>query len=122
MVPPAHPCMDTFDNTASVATLQQSPTAGIPWLIELTPANASFGEVNMSAQIYADNNRANVYDPHVEPWNYQLHGPLPRTFQRFGGGNYTMHAGSEASSLWTWTSVAQPSQGGYGFVNCVYSG
>lgn len=116
------PCMGTFDHKASVVTLQQSPTAGIPWLIKLTPANAAFGEVNMSAQIYVDNNRANVYDPHIEPWNYQFHGPLPRTFQRFGGGTYTMHTGSEVSFLWTWNSVAQPAQGGYGFVNCVYSG
>lgn len=73
--------MGTFNNNASVVTLQQSPTAGIPWLVQLTPVNASFG-----------------------------------------GGTYTMHAGSEVSFLWTWTSVAQPAQGGYGFVNCVYAG
>ena len=43
MATTARPCMGTFDNNASVVTLQQSPTAEIPWLIELAPANAAFG-------------------------------------------------------------------------------
>lgn len=122
--PSPHPCQGTFDNDkVSVVTLQQSPVYGIPWSMRLTPpVNAPFGVVTMNAQIFADNNRANVYAPHVEPWDYFFHGPLPRTFQRIGGGSYTMPAGSQVSFLWTWTSTSRPADGGYSLVNCTYSG
>jgi len=117
------PCQGIFENDkASVVTLQQSPVYGIPWIIRLTPMNEQFGVVTLSAQIYADSNRANVYIPHPGPWNYEFHGPLPRTFQRLGGGNYTMHPGSQVSFLWTWASTARPAQGGYSFLNCTYTG
>lgn len=120
--PSPRTCQGIFDNDkVSVTTLQQSPVSGIPWIIRLAPPNATFGTVTMTAQIFADNNRANVYAPHVEPWNYEFHGPLPRNFQRIGGGTYTMHAGSQVSFLWTWASSAQPTRGGYSYVNCTYS-
>lgn len=45
--------------------------------------------------------------------------PRPRSFQRIGGGHYTMHVGSQWSFLWYWTSIAQPSRSGYGYGNCV---
>lgn len=116
------PCHGTFNDVSAVVVVQQSPSHGIPWGVKLTPANSSLGVVNFSAQIYADRNQANVYQPHIEPWNYLFHGPLPRTFQKVGGGTYTMHGGSTVSFLWYWRSVAQPGRGGYAYLNCVYSG
>ncbi|NQE88759.1 hypothetical protein [Nocardia terpenica] len=119
---PFPPCQGTFDDTAATVTLQQSPVFGIPWLVRLKPELAYQGTINFQAQIFADNRQANVYQPHVEPWDYNFHGPLPRTFQVIGDGNYTMHAGSEVSFLWYWTSITHSGSGGYAFNNCVYSG
>lgn len=116
------PCQGDFDNGASVLTLQQSPISGIPWGITLQPVVSDQGVVNMSVQVFVDGKLANVYRPHLQPWNYVFHGPLPRTFDvLYEPGGYTMHAGSEVSFLYHWYSVSKTGSGGYGFVNCLYT-
>jgi hypothetical protein len=115
-------CHGTFpSNGAANIVVQSSAVSGIPWGVNLTPANAQFGVVTLSAQIYADNRQANVYAPHTEPWNYQFHGPLPRTFQVIGGGSYKMPSGATVSFLFTWHSAAKPTQGGYAYLNCQFN-
>ncbi|BBX87948.1 hypothetical protein MAUB_58210 [Mycolicibacterium aubagnense] len=116
------PCQGDFDNVASILTLQQSPSSGIPWGIKLQPVVSDQGVVNMSVEIFVDGKLANVYEPHLQPWNYVFHGPLPRSFSvRYEADKYTMHAGSEVSFLYHWYSVTKTGSGGYGFVNCLYT-
>lgn len=116
------PCEGVFNNTASTMTLQQSPTAGIPWRVDLAPIVSDQGLVNFNVQVFVDGKMANVYQTHIEPWDYIFHGPLPRTFDvKFAPGTYTMHTGSEVSFLYYWQSVTKSAAGGYGFVNCLYT-
>ena len=114
-------CHGTFpSNGVANITVQSSAAHGIPWVVKLTSANSRFGVVVLSAQIYANNRQANVYAPHTEPWNYNFHGPLPRKFQKVGGGTYTMPDGATVSFLFVWHSAAHPPEGGYAYLNCKY--
>lgn len=114
-------CRGTFKHAVADVTLQESMKHGIPWIVKLRKANSKFGVINFSAQIYANNHQANVYQPHVEPWNYQFHGPLPRPFSVVKSSKkYTMPRGATVSFLWTWYSVAKPTQGAYRYVNCTF--
>lgn len=114
-------CRGTFKHAVADVTLQESMKHGIPWIVKLRKANSKFGVINFSAQIYANNRQANVYQPHVEPWNYQFHGPLPRTFSIVRSSKkYTMPRGATVSFLWTWYSVAKPTQGAYRYVTCTF--
>ncbi|MET8999217.1 hypothetical protein [Amycolatopsis sp. NPDC004169] len=114
-------CHGTFpSNGVANITVQSSAAHGIPWVVKLASANSRFGVVVLSAQIYANNRQANVYAPHTEPWNYNFHGPLPRKFQKVGGGTYTMPDGATVSFLFVWHSAAHPSEGGYAYLTCKY--
>ncbi|MEU8589956.1 hypothetical protein AB0C59_23605 [Streptomyces sp. NPDC048664] len=114
-------CRGTFKHATADVTLQESMRYGIPWGVKLRPANSRFGVVNLSAQVFANSRQANVYQPHVEPWRYHFHGPLPRTFHIVRSNRtYTMPRGATVSFLWVWHSVARPSEGAYRYVNCTF--
>lgn len=112
-------CTGTFDNTTSVAHLQESKTS-IPWGTFLDSSQAYLGEVHFSNVTYALNQPWNGYQPHAEFWDYTFHSALPNPFQAENGKKYTYHTGDEISFAWDWYSVADPNEGDYAYVNCIY--
>ena len=116
------PCMATLKNQAATLTVQQSPTFGIPWGLQLTPANAKYGVVVFKADIFAGGRPADVYQPHTEPWNYHFHGSLPIPFKVKGSnGSYSMKAGDEVYFSFIWTSLVLPGEGGFAMYSCKFT-
>jgi hypothetical protein len=119
---PTEPCGKTFENNGiSKADVQSGPNS-IVWGLWLYPNPNWPAVVHMDMQAWADNREWNGWQAKNEWWDYNFHSSMGRTFQVKGSSaSYTMHPGSQVSFYWFWYNTADRRQGGYSWVNCLYT-